>query len=131
MASFDTGLRITVSVCILVVAVIHLLPVIGVSGQERLQALYGARIDSPDLLILMRHRAILFGLLGAVLVIAAFRTELQGFALIAGAVSIVSFLLIALTADSYGPQIQRVVLMDWVALVATAIGGMCWIVTRR
>lgn len=131
MISLDTGLRISVSVCILVVAAIHLLPVIGVSGQERLQALYGARIDDPDLLILMRHRAVLFGLLGAALLIAAFRADLQGAALIAGAVSIVSFLLIALTTEGYSPQIQRAVLIDVIALIVTVISGVCWFVTKR
>ncbi|MGH1350723.1 MAG: hypothetical protein ACRBBN_07940, partial [Methyloligellaceae bacterium] len=55
-----------------IVGVIHLLPVTGVLGAGRLSALYGIEVVDPNLLILMQHRAVLFGLLGLFLVGAAF-----------------------------------------------------------
>ena len=50
-----------------VVAAIHLAPLTGISGRSALEALYGKLLglDSPDLLLLMRHRAATFGALGA------------------------------------------------------------------
>jgi hypothetical protein len=53
-----------VSFLLAVVAVIHLLPLMGALGPQRLQALYGLTFSEPKLLILMRRRAVLFGLLG-------------------------------------------------------------------
>ena len=59
-----TAMRHLISAMLLVVAAIHLLPVTGVLGGDKLTALYGLRFNDPNLFILMRHRAVLFGLLG-------------------------------------------------------------------
>lgn len=108
---------------ILVIAAIHLLPIVGVLSRRRLIALYDVAIDSPDLEILMRHRAMLFGILGAFLAYAAFRPELQPLAFIAAFLSIVSFFYLAWSAGPFGPAIKKVVVADIVAgicLVAAA-----------
>ncbi|XLY87847.1 hypothetical protein ACK8QS_20175 [Ectopseudomonas mendocina] len=73
-----------IAVLLLVAGVIHLLPLVGMLGSERLNALYGIALDEPNLQILMRHRAVLFGLLGALLVAAAFLPALRSAALIGG-----------------------------------------------
>ena len=101
---------------LLLAGIIHLLPLIGVLGGDRLNALYGLALDEPNLQILMRHRAVLFGLLGALLVAAAFVPGLRGLALLGGLISVVSFLLLAWSAPLYNEALRRVVVADWVAL---------------
>jgi predicted phage tail protein len=93
---------------------------------SRLQSLYGVTIDDPNLEILMRHRAVLFGILGAFLIYAAFRPGLQLAALIAGAVSVISFLVIAGMVGSYNTGIARVVTADIVAIVCLLIGAFAY-----
>ena len=115
-------MRYVVSAMLIVVGVIHLMPLSGVLGSERLAALYGLSFDQPDLAILMRHRAVLFGLLGAFLLLAAFRPELQAVAFVAGFVSVVSFLFLAWSVGNYNAQIGRVFVADVVALVCLVIG---------
>lgn len=110
-----------VSTMLILVGVIHLLPLTGALGSDRLTALYGLRFDEPNLEILMRHRAVLFGLLGTFLIVAAFKLPYQNLALIAGFVSVVTFLAFALGADSFNLAIRRVVMADWIALVALVI----------
>jgi hypothetical protein len=117
-------MRYVVSAMLIVVGVIHLMPLSGALGSERLAALYGLSFDQPDLAILMRHRAILFGLLGAFLLLAAFRTELQTIALVAGFVSVASFLYFAWSTGNYNAQIGRVVAADVVALACLVIGAL-------
>ncbi len=88
-------MRHVVSAALILVAFIHLAPLAGVLGADRLASMYGITVDDPDLLILMRHRAVLFGILGAFLLAAAFIPAIQTGAFIAGFVSVVSFLWLA------------------------------------
>jgi hypothetical protein len=116
---------------LVVVGVIHLLPLSGVLSSERLTALYGLPFDDPDLAILMRHRAVLFGLLGLFLVYSAFQPAVQVIAFIAGFFSVVSFLWLAYATGGYNPQIARVVTADIIALVCLVIGAAAYVYARR
>jgi len=107
-----------IAALLVIAGIIHLLPVSGVLGAPRLQALYGLAIDDPNLLILMRHRAVLFGIVGLLLIGAAFKAGWQTPAIAAGLISVIGFLILAKMAESPNAEIQRVVLVDWVALAA-------------
>ncbi|MGY6630081.1 MAG: hypothetical protein ACXIUL_03645 [Wenzhouxiangella sp.] len=105
------------------VGIIHLLPVSGLLSAERITALYGISAEDPNLAILMRHRAVLFGLLGAFLIYAAFRPALQLVALMAGAVSVFSFLLLAWEVGNFNSAIAKIVLADLIAGAALVIAA--------
>jgi hypothetical protein len=124
-------MRLFVSSMLIVVAVIHLLPVTGVLGSDRLTALYGLSFDDANLAILMRHRAVLFGLLGLFLLAAAFVPALQAMAFGAGFVSVISFLYLAAAVGGYNAQVSRVVTADVIALVCLAAGFAAWLLVRR
>ena len=55
-------MRYLVSGSLILAGIIHLLPLAGVLGNERLAVLYGIETSDPNLSILLRHRAVLFGL---------------------------------------------------------------------
>lgn len=119
-------MRYVVTAMLAVVAVIHLLPLSGVLGDARLGALYGIPFDEPNLAILMRHRAVLFGLLGAFLLYAAFRPGHQPAAFIAGFVSVLSFLYLAWSTGGYNEQLGRVFAADIVALGCLVVGAAAY-----
>lgn len=116
-------MRYILSAMLTVVGIIHLLPLSGVLSVSRLQALYGVTITDPNLEILMRHRAVLFGILGAFQIYAAFRPVLQLAALIAGTISVISFLVITGMVGGYSVGIARVVTADIIAVVCLLIGA--------
>jgi len=124
-------LRYLVSAALVVVAIIHLLPLSGLLGTERLAALYGVTFDEPNLAILMRHRAVLFGLLGLFFLIAAFRPALQGIAFAGGFASVLSFLYLAWSVGNYNPQVGRVFYADIVALVCLVVGLVAYLYVGR
>ncbi len=119
-----------VSATLIVVGVIHLLPLTGALGSSRLTALYGLSFDEPNLAILMRHRAVLFGLVGAFLVLAAFQPQLQLLAFIAGSVSVVSFLWLTWAIGGYNARIGRVFAADVVALACLIVGFAALLYSR-
>jgi hypothetical protein len=116
---------------LVIVGIIHLLPLPGVLGAERLASLYGLAFDEPNLAILMRHRAVLFGLFGLFLLLAAFRPEWQVVAFVGGFASVASFLYLAWTAGGHNAQVGRVVTADLVALVGLAVGAVALYFVRR
>jgi hypothetical protein len=113
-----------VSAMLLVVAVVHLLPLLGMLGTQRLQQLYGLHIDEPNLLLLLRHRALLFGLLGALLATAAFKPALQGIALLGAWASVLGFVL--LTPSGLVPALQKVWWIDVALLPVLALTTWAW-----
>ena len=121
----------TITGLLVLVGIIHLLPVSGVLGSERLTALYGVSLSDPNLLILMRHRAVLFGLLGLFMVYAAFRPSLQPLAFLAGFLSVASFMVIAWSVGGYNESIRKVVIADVVAIVALGIAGVLYVLSRN
>jgi hypothetical protein len=116
---------------LVVVGVIHLLPLSGVLGSERLAVLYGLSFNEPNLAILMRHRAVLFGLLGLFLCFAAFRPAWQTIAFVAGFVSVVSFLGLARSIGGYNALVARVIMADIVAMVCLIIGVGAYMAARH
>ena len=106
---------------IVFVALVNLAPVSGVLSADRLEALYGLTFADPNLLVLMRHRAVLFGIVGGLLAVSVFRPALRNAAFAAAAVSMASFVVLALAVGGYNEQIARVVWADVVALVALGV----------
>ena len=113
------------------VGIIHLLPVSGVLGVKRLDALYGVSLGEPNLEILMRHRAILFGLLGLFLLYAAFQPSMQLIAIVAGVISVVSFIAIAFSVGGYSDAIRKVVIADIIATVGLVAAAIIHAVSRN
>jgi hypothetical protein len=111
-----------VPVALVTVGVIKLLPLWGALGAKQLSALYGVPVADPNLEILLRHRAFLFGLVGAFSLAAAAEPGWYGIALAANAVSVFSFLALAKAVGPYNEKIARVVLVDCVAAIAVAVG---------
>ena len=109
---------------LVLVAFIHALPVAGVLGATRLARLYGLTLDDPAVELLLRHRAVLFGLVAALCAYAAVRPELHRLALVAGFVSVVSFLLLARPVGTLNAALTTVVRVDWVAMLLLLVGAL-------
>jgi hypothetical protein len=111
--------RMTFSAVVLaVVGLVHLVPATAVSG-HRLGALYGIAPDG-DLALLLRHRAVLFGVLGVACLAAVLRPAWQVPVMISALASTASFVVLA-----YGsPALGRVWWADVVlsVLLVAALG---------
>jgi hypothetical protein len=121
----DTTSKIS-SAMLVIVGIIHVIPVIGVFGASALSNLYGVFFRDHNLLILMMHRAVLFGLLGGFFIYAAFTPFLQGLAYLISTVAVVSFLWISLAVGNYNGKVWKIVTVDVFALLCILIGTFAY-----
>ena len=117
-------MRVFVRIAFILVALVNLGPVIGVASAARLNNLYGITIANPNVEILLRHRAVLFGIVGLLLLLAAFKPSLRLVAVSFGLLSMLSFVFVAVVVASYSPEIGRVLVIDVAASVILAVGAV-------
>jgi hypothetical protein len=116
---------------LVVMVLIHLPPLVGVLGAGQLAALYGIDVAGPDLQVLMRHRAVLFGILGTYQAVAVFRPAHRTAAFVAGIASLAAFLAIVYTTPGHNANLARVAMIDVVALAAGTIGFAAHLYSKR
>lgn len=119
----------TITGLMLVVAAIHLVPMSGFFGVDRLTSLYGIEITNPSLEILMRHRAVLFGILGTFFAYAAFSPAVQPIAFAAAFASLASFFFLAFSVGELSDSIRKIVIGDVVASVCLFGAIVLYVIT--
>lgn len=113
------------------VGAINFYPVVGVLSAKMLSNLYLIDVQSNDPLILLKHRAVLFGLLGGFIIYSAFKPELQWLAIIMGLVSMLSFIVVAFLVGDFGAGIRKVIIADVIASGGLLIVlGLRWYMLR-
>lgn len=119
-------------VALLVAGIIHLLPVPGVMGVSTLARLYGIEVSDPNTAILLQHRALLFGLLGVLMLVAVALPWLRVTVLTVALFSAASFIVVALAVGGYNPAIGRVVVADVLASMLLAVGLVAelWLIEK-
>lgn len=99
----------------------NFVPIIGVISAEQITSLYSVSIDSEDLGTLMRHRAVMLGLIGGFIIYAAFRPKLRIPAATIGLVSMMSFVILAIGQNESGADVMKVAYVDVAGSIAAII----------
>ena len=105
------------SIILVIVGIINLLPLIVFFDSTKTVKLYGIPIEGESLIILMRHRGVLLGLVGVALIAAAIKPEFRIFAITAALISKLAFVFLTFTASNYTAEIRQVALIDVGAIV--------------
>jgi hypothetical protein len=106
-----------------VVGAIHLMPMAPVFVPETLSRLYGVTPTDTTLLVLMRHRAVLLGLVGILCLWAVWWPPVRPAALLAAALNIVAFLgYYALYGNPAG-ALRTIAIADLIALPPLAFAA--------
>lgn len=101
--------------------VINVLPLAGLAGAAALHRLYGTVIRDPSVLLMLQHRALLLGSIGALLLVSIWRTSWRPIATAAGLLSMGSYVLIAAVIGGDNAHVQRVVIADVIAIVCLIV----------
>lgn len=113
--------ELLLSTTLVAAGVLHLLPLTGVLSAARLESLYGIPVRDPALELLLRHRALMFGLLGALMIAGAFLPALRSAAIVAALLSMIGFVALAAQIGTLSPALRRVAVADLVATLALLV----------
>ncbi len=105
-----------ITVCLVIVGLVNVVPVLGIFSASKMEKAYDVRIASKDLEILMRHRALLFGVLGGFILYAAFFPVYHVAAMVMAGVSMIGFAILALWVGGYNASIRKVFIADLVGI---------------
>lgn len=98
----------------------NLRPAVAVVSAEQACRAYGLDPVDDDLRLLLRHRGMLFAILGVGLLVAVFRPRLRAAAIAANAASMAGFIALVALEQPVGPALVRVVKADAVGLLMLA-----------
>ncbi len=105
---------------LVIVGIGNLAPGIVAVAPARAATLYGVTDAGPDLLLLLRHRAVLLALVGSGVIVAAFVPSIRPVTTIAAAVSMASFLALAVPIGRLNHRNRRIAAIDIGGLVVLA-----------
>ena len=105
-----------ITLCLVVVGLVNFVPVLGMISAPRMEKAYSVSLASNDLQILMRHRALLFGVLGGFVLYSAFFPVYQVAAMVMAAISMIGFVILAVLVGGYKDSIFKVIVSDLVGI---------------
>ncbi len=114
----------TASALLFVVGMINFLPFLGVVSAERLSRAYAVELGSNDLVILMRHRALLFGIVGGFILYSVFVPNYQTPAMVMAAVSMVGYVLLLLQEGEHNAALHKVMVVDTFGIICLAVAAL-------
>jgi hypothetical protein len=108
---------------LLITGFIHLLPVLGVLGSDKLFKLYGVQLHDQNVILLLRHRAILFFILGSLFIFSVFKMELRFISYIMAFLSMGSFIMLYLSGVDINIFQKRVFIIDLITMILLFAGA--------
>ncbi len=108
---------------LVLVALIHALPALGLLGRNSLKRLYGDAEVTPSIALLLRHRAALFATLAILSVVAIFVDTWRVPVLVLASLSVASFVVLWLVSGERSKAINRVAYVD-LALTPVILAGL-------
>lgn len=116
--------RNTAVAILVVIGVITASPVITALNPNGITSLYNVAFKDDAVLLLVRHRQVMLGVLGAALVYGAFFYHLRIVVITAAVVSKLAFIGLCITTPNLTPGIQRVIYFDAVSVVLLLIAAV-------
>ena len=120
---------LAVATILVVVGLVNLAPVSAARSAAALARTYGIPEPGGDIEVLLRHRAVLFGIVGGVILVSAIVPALQFTAVIMAYASMASYLVLVAMAGKVGHRLVLVRNIDIAALVLLTGVPVIWAFT--
>ena len=119
-------------ITLFVAGLINLLPSMLAFLPDKISKSYGIEIPNANYELLLRHRAILFGIIGGLMIFSAIVKKYYDIATIAGLISMTSFILLYFLIDrGISSELKKVMLIDILASLILLIGLVIFLITSK
>jgi hypothetical protein len=119
-------------ITLFVAGLINLLPSMLAFLPDKISKSYGIEIPNANYELLLRHRAILFGIIGGLMIFSSIVKKYYEIATIAGLISMTSFILLYFLIDrGISSELKKVMLIDILASLILLIGLVIFLITSK
>lgn len=115
-------MEIIFRISLFIAGVINFLPSLLAFIPEKFSKSYGIEIPNADFELLLRHRAILFGIIGVLMMYSAITKKYYSIAVTVGLISMISFLILYFSLNGININLDKVMKIDSAAIVILLIG---------
>ncbi len=110
-------------ICLFIAGMINMLPSILAFLPNKIGSSYGIEIPNSNYELLLRHRAVLFGIVGGILIYSAITKKNYSMAVLIGLVSMVSFIILLKLSDGeINAELNKVMNIDIIGIIILLIG---------
>ena len=111
---------------------INLLPALLAFLPGKISKSYGIDIPNANYELLLRHRAILFGIIGGLMIFSAITRKLYETATTAGLISMLSFIILYfLIGKDINSELKKVMIVDTIATAILCIGLILFFIKSK
>jgi heme A synthase len=119
-------------IALFISGIINILPSLLAFLPDKISKSYGIEIPNANYELLLRHRAILFGIIGGLMIYSALVKKYYELSTIAGLVSMTSFILLYfIIGKDINQELNKVMMIDVVATVILCIGFLLFILKSK
>jgi heme A synthase len=119
-------------ITLFIAGVINLLPSILAFLPDKISKSYGIDVPNANYELLLRHRAILFALIGGLMIFSAVTKKYYEISTLVGLVSMVSFVLLYfLIGKGINAELNKVMFIDIVAIVILLVGVIMFFMNAK
>jgi hypothetical protein len=119
-------------IALFISGIINILPSLLAFLPDKISKSYGIDIPNSNYELLLRHRAILFGIIGGFMIYSAIVKKYYELSTIAGLVSMASFIILYfLIGKDINKELKKVLMIDLVATVILCIGFILFLLKLK
>jgi heme A synthase len=119
-------------IALFISGIINILPSLLAFLPDKISKSYGIEIPNSNYELLIRHRAILFGIIGGLMIYSALVKKHYELSTIAGLVSMTSFIILYfIIGKDINQELKKVMMIDVVATVILSIGFILFLLKSK
>ena len=115
-------MEIIFRITLFITGTVNFLPAILAFFPEKISNAYGIEIPNADLELLLRHRAILFGIVGGLMIYSSVSKKYYSVSVTVGLISMISFIILYFLMNGISTDLGKIMKIDLAAVLLLSFG---------